>query len=896
MAERKNQLTLQKLKPILILIALLIPLLLSTSIRLNTLELPFATQLAEQNIDNYFKQNIQAQVNKENPLMPDSQKQALIQEGLEKMKSQNNAMYESQVKQVASDIKDAFQDDDGRTYIFAIDSYYYLRQVRNILETGTPYDELRNNTPYNTYMLAPFGREMPTTGYLHSYFGAYLTKATQTLGFSYSYKDVFFVLPVIVAGAAIIFVFLLLQKTLGTTSAFIGSLYLGISPVFLSRTIGGFSDTDAYTLFFPLLIGYFVVQSIFSKSKSGAAINGALAAIGFGLFAQAWTGWWYAMLIMVFAVLGYTAIILLRGNIKTLTKNIKENVSFARSPQLKNIAYGGGAFVLMFAILAFIVFEPSLLVKPLLAPINYLSSIKEATNPNLWPNVYTTVAELGDINLNTIIQSLGGRLYLLFILISLGSLAYLLYSMFHKQATEDTLYEHTYTKKGKTLFIGILGFVWLVGTVFTALRGGTRFSMLVVPAYAILLGLSAYFLREITQVILTKIGDIDIEISKKVAAVVVIVLLLLVIRPNYTNAVSISQNQRPMMTDAWNDALTSINENAAPDAIINSWWDYGHWFKAIGNRSVTFDGASQNSPRAHWIGKVLQTDDPEVARGILRMLDCSGNTAYEYINERMDRQIHSIELLYKIVPASKTQAEQILQNYSEHTFSASEIEAILTKTHCQPPENYFITSGDMVGKAGVWAHFGLWNFTKADIWLRSKNLSDTALQEYMSKEHDIAENEQVKILRKVNSLSTEREANDWISPWPSYGGVIPCSYQNATQRSFLTCQQIVVDTEKQVVTIPGRTGNRERPVSYVYVENGTLREKEFENTGAFPYSVVLHEPENAQPEIIVSQPEIAASMFTRLYYLDGKGQDVFTKYTQEQNIGGGKIIVWKTQW
>jgi len=47
------------------------------------------------------------------------------------------------------------------------------------------------------------------------------------------------------------------------------------------------------------------------------------------------------------------------------------------------------------------------------------------------------------------------------------------------------------------------------------------------------------------------------------------------------------------MNDGWYESLTKIKQNASEDAIINSWWDFGHWFKAVGDRAVTFDGTPQ---------------------------------------------------------------------------------------------------------------------------------------------------------------------------------------------------------------------------------------------------------------------------------------------------------------
>ncbi len=168
----------------------------------------------------------------------------------------------------------------------------------------------------------------------------------------------------------------------------------------------------------------------------------------------------------------------------------------------------------------------------------------------------------------------------------------------------------------------------------------------------------------------------------------------------------------PSVNDAWVETLTKINLESKENAIINSWWDFGHWFKYFADRAVTFDGASQNDANAHWIGKVLVTDDEEQAIAILKMLDCENNNAFNYINEELNDTHESVKLIYKLLKLDKSSAEKELKKL----FNEEKTNKILNAMFCEPPENFFITSEDMVGKAPVWAHFGLWNFEKADYY------------------------------------------------------------------------------------------------------------------------------------------------------------------------------------
>src|SRR3989338_9936500 len=98
---------------------------------------------------------------------------------------------------------------------------------------------------------------------------------------------------------------------------------------------------------------------------------------------------------------------------------------------------------------------------------------------------------------------------------------------------------------------------------------------------------------------------------------------------------NIVRNDVPLINDAWYKALTRINENSQEDAIITSWWDFGHHFKVIADRAVTFDGTTQSTPQAHWVGRLLSTSSEKEAIGILRMLNCGAEQGTQRINEEI---------------------------------------------------------------------------------------------------------------------------------------------------------------------------------------------------------------------------------------------------------------------
>lgn len=160
-----------------------------------------------------------------------------------------------------------------------------------------------------------------------------------------------------------------------------------------------------------------------------------------------------------------------------------------------------------------------------------------------------------------------------------------------------------------------------------------------------------------------------------------------------------------------------VQENTSQDTIINSWWDFGHFFAAIGQRGVNFDGATQGTPASYWTGNWLLTDDETRAVNILQMLSCSLNQGFEYSESLIEdntpgvKSFHLIDTLMNM--KTKDDMRTYLQEYENHNFSSEEITTLLDLIHCENPRPMnAITSGDMVSKAGVWGHWGSWNATK----------------------------------------------------------------------------------------------------------------------------------------------------------------------------------------
>ncbi|MCX6707347.1 MAG: hypothetical protein NT001_04380, partial [Candidatus Woesearchaeota archaeon] len=499
-------------------------------------------------------------------------------------------------------------------------------------------------------------------------------------------------------------------------------------------------------------------------------------------------------------------------------------------------------------------------------------TIKEAAKTNLWPNVYTTVAEMNASTISSTIESMGGKIMFLIGLIGIFM----------------TLLKDSKGERKVEYFILLI--LWFVGAIYATTKG-IRFTLILAPAYAIGFGFAVGWVYEHASRWISKEMNIGISLTK----IVIVIVLCMLLVPTLKSANATSVGEMSMMNDAWYNSLQKIDKEASKDAIINSWWDYGHWFKAIADRAVTFDGASQNRPQAHWIGKVLLTSNEEEAIGILRMLDCGANNAFDVINNETDDMHKSVDLIYKIIVMDKDSARKELLKY----FPADKAELILKYTHCSPPEDYFITSEDMVGKAGVWAHFGSWDFEKAKIWVEFRNLPLNDAVSRMMNEFNYTKDNAEKIYYEIQAISNEQEANNWISPWPGYITATACS---KGENSTVVCS---FNLQNQVIPIEVNTKTEEAfiettkgiiyPYSLSYIDNsGQFREKKYSNA-TMPYSMALINNTEGVQGILMS-PELASSMFTRLFYFNAAGLKHFDKFEYQRDVTGQDIYIWKVDW
>ena len=915
-------------KVLIMLILLLIPLYIGMEVRTYPNHLPIADDMAKEVVQRSIQAQIIDQVNNQYPNLPAAQRQKILEKEYQRVVKENQAGIDQQVQLYGNYIRAQMKvgEEDSQTYLLAIDPYHWARYARNIADHGYPGDDLREGQSYDTLMHAPLGRYVSGDRF-HAYFEAYLYKFVRLFDKDADFQGVIFTTPIIIIVLGIIPTFFLARMIAGDIAGFVAALIIAVHPAVMSRTVGGFADTDPYQILFPLLISLLFMWAYELKKVQGKILLVTFAGLLVGLYASAWRGYWHILdFLMVVAITQLSFYLLVHWS------EVKKGL-FSKE------AVTHGAIILITFILASGMFigvfsehAPLDIFREATGQPVKFSTAKDVGITSIWPNVLTTVAEQNEASRSEIISTVGfggksaGK-FLFFLcffgiavavterswkrkkdMVFLGASAiYYLVIISMNDRIENTLTlffllavpliikaylaidekdEHIRMRYAALIF------VWIIATMYASQKG-IRFTLMMVPALAIGLGVAVAFLFELID----RYASREMKVEKYLITGFLFLLLFLALYKGPVAAgKEVAKNQIPGMNDAWWSALERIDGAASQDAIITSWWDYGHWFKFVAKRGVTFDGASQNLEPAHWVGLVLLTENETEAKDILRFLTCGNFYTHEFLlrSNWSSDPYDQVMLLKEIIPQSREEARQTL---IKKGFPEGSITQLLDYTHCDPPEDYFIASDDMVSKSGVWAHFGIWDFKRAYIY------NTLIKQEYASKEKAIAwlgerfdmpTADAEKMYNDVRTLA-KADSNSWISPWPSYvQGVQQCNQGG----DILQCPQGIMfnlTSEEAYIINPDKSVTHPKAVAFA-ATNDTIVKKYSENIHSPEFGIAII-PADGKYYAVLMDPRLTGSLFTRMFFFQGHGLRYFDAFSVERNqVLGTQVYTYKVDW
>ncbi|HLC61076.1 MAG TPA: hypothetical protein VJJ52_06635, partial [Candidatus Nanoarchaeia archaeon] len=281
--------------------------------------------------------------------------------------------------------------------------------------------------------------------------------------------------------------------------------------------------------------------------------------------------------------------------------------------------------------------------------------------------------------------------------------------------------------------------------------------------------------------------------------------------------------------------------------------------------------------------------DEKEAAGILRMLDCGHNNAYETLFKINNHTPQSLKIINEIIVLSKEEARKKLLEYR---LDGQQADDVLSYTHCNPPEGYFIASDDMIGKSGVWGHFGSWNFERADIWQNARKMPEEAAVQYMMSKFNYTKEQAQNIYSEVQSISSDSDANSWVAPWPGYGGTTSC--KRTGNEIYLCSNGLQVNLSNYDIFGEGQQGIV-RPRAAAFTTKDGILKKEFNGTN-LDFGITLVPQSDSEIAAILSSRELTGSMFTRMFYMQGHGLRYFKLFDHQRGLTGTDIYTYKIDW
>lgn len=809
---------------IIFLVSLSAVLITNLYLRAFPIFFPQLKTQAKRIVDDSIRQIAMRDIQQRFPQYYPSAKDRLLKSRLKQYKRQNKRALNDQIQRLYLQLKDNYKDNTGQTYIMELDCWHWGRYVENVVNRGRPGDQTIFGREWDRFMLAPNGYFLQWQQFLY-YFSAYLYKFF-TLFRPVELYTFLFYLPLFFTTIFIVVLYIFSYQYSGHLGAVISCLFVGLAPTFLYRSCAGWFDKDILNLLFPVLVVWAYIKSYENQPLRRRLLWIIFSSFWVGLFCFNWTHWWFIFfIIIIYEVIYLVSLLFIHFFLrKNKIKPIKQHL-------ISVISFSAFSF---FWILSIAGMEP--------IRILYTETIKAVflTKPlavSVWPNVLYTVGELRKANIQATSESLGGVWIFASTLICMILL--LIRAIWYKSYSEP--------KHAAIMMFN----VWFVAMLFASFTGIRFVMFLIVP-----LGICTGWLIDETYGFLRR--------DKNIKGISLLLITLLIIGPLYFKvSYRAATGIYPLINDTWYRVLNIIKEKTPQNAVLNSWWDFGDWFKVIARRRVIFDGQSQVFPQAYWMAKTILTDNEDQAIAILRMLNNGGNRAFEIMNKYIDSPLEAVLLLEAAMVLKPKDTKEILTKF----LPANATEKVIQLLFSTPSTAYFIVEDTMVSKIGAISYLGNWDFSKVYI---AQNFAAKEKDRIIERLVELGKDrELIQKFYQEAFLITPKNLDDWLSNRLQFYSPLA----NGTKKDdtvFFENGYIYKPKEKTIYSKDGHI-----PRSLFIFEDNNVKEIVYENPNVI-YSVLVSEAgEKDSYNCILLDRELGKSLFSRLYFFKGKGLKYF---------------------
>lgn len=759
--------------------------------------------------------------------------------------------FSKQVDAEYEKLKDPYQDPSGLTYLMEYDPFTWARWTENTVRNGHPGDIRKNGESFDSFMVAPYGFQVPPHKLLF-YLSAFLYKGI-TLLYSISLSQFLFFAPVFYAAFFLFLFYFFVRRWFSSITAFIAVTFTGLTDIVLRRTSAGWYDFDALSLIMALLVAWSLLEALAHKTKILKLILFSLAAAFFqGLFAMAWTGWWFILVVSCGCLSLSMMADFFRGG--AVCDNFRKKILLTIFVQVLYF-FGSDFFIRRFTGLD-LTEQISLFSNWL-----HLGTPVSVVDQDVWPNAFYTISELVEVKF----QDMAGFFYgkVIFSLSLVGVFASLIKEW-----------------KGERRDPILMMLCWGL-FAFAASLKGIRFIFYLAPPVFIFLGI---FCGDLLPQAISKIKRVS---GRAIGATIFFVCFGFLLYKGFTIGFAKAEEIFPFLNDNWYKALKEVDKKTPQEAILNSWWDNGSWYRYFGKRRVIFDGQTQNGQLCYWMAKVLTGKDEDKAVRILRMLNNnSGNTYYELLPYFRDPFLCE-RVLEDLLGGDREKGARILQ---EHHVPQGLAGKVLHHLYDAPPPAYFIVERSLLQKISNISFLGNWDFKKLYAQ-RNRHKGQEAFLAGLKTAFEMTPDEAEQFYKQSSFLSKDdgNTRESLSQRYDFYARPIPG--RGKSQLRFFDNGVVYNPGSKEVLFYSDSEKKFYEPKKVLIYENGKGREV-LNDQGDYEPTVVLVDTKGEYQSFIVT-PELAESLLVKMYFLKGHGLKHFKPFYADEEK---KIYIYEIVW
>lgn len=765
-----------------------------------------------------------------------AEREELIGKRLGRLKRESPEQYAIAVQSVKRNIERLRRDKQPLKYLLEADPYHYFYQANRLIETGSTGDMVKAGKVRQPLGRAPYGSWEPLG--FHPHVGVALFRTWRFFAPKISLVEALAWVPVLLTCLVVLFLLVFFRAMgLGMGSGVVGVLAVILSPIYIQRSSLGWFDTDPYHYLFPLSVLSCILGGLRVRGKR-MTVLAVLAAALTVFYYYFWNGWSFLFFLAV-GCLAMSGLLL----------------AFLKRPAMPDIARDSFRFLMIYlatALVSFWVFlTPQGLWKSVCGAWAALNQFFLA-DFDLWPNVFLTVGEASGVSLQKMIFLVGNP-----ITCGVAVLGFLgeVWGSFRR---------NDLSRQFRVIFLTLFS----IPLFFLAFKT-ERFGVLAVLPTAIFCGFAFSNMLDACDAVRKK-GKAKAWLRLIFSRAFLTGAFLLFFLPMpLVMAHIVATGVRPIMDDVWYEALTELREKTPENAIVDSWWPPGYFVIAIANRRVIMDGGTQQYHQTYWMAKALFSADEKESAGILRMLNVSGDAAFEFLDKLGMETPDAVDLILSIVRMGRQEALLRLPSW----MTDGQKNELLEKTHGagEVPPSYVLLYDDLVTQNLAASTIAQWDFRKAQA-LRARKRGGVQAGS--------------GIFQKSATSRYVRELMQVAGEFLKYQPAAPLKDRKGDILVFDNGAIVNLAIKDAVLPLPSRGGGR--PRSLFYIERGQLVEKEFDGE-RLNVSVLIFEDAGVFYSVI-ADPRLIRSLLFRLYYLDGQGLSFFKPLIRKGSLSGGTVV------